>query len=49
MAEAEFHKLNGNISQSIRLYDQVLVLADVDSTTKLIAQEKRLQLLERGR
>lgn len=49
MAEAEFHKLNGNISQSIRLYDQVLVLTDVDSTTKLKASEKRLQLLERGR
>ena len=48
MAEAEFHKLNGNISQSIRLYDQVLVLVDVDSTTKLKAREKRLQLLERG-
>ena len=48
LAEAEFHKLNGNISQSIRLYDQVLALADVDSTTKLKASEKRLQLLERG-
>jgi len=49
MAEAEFHKLNGNISQSIRLYDQVLTLANVDSTTKLKASEMRLQLMERGR
>lgn len=49
MAEAEFHKLNGNIPQAIRLYDQVLALADVDSTTKLKASEKRLQLLEQER
>lgn len=48
MAEAEFHKLNGNITQSIRLYDQVLLTAEADNTTKLKATEKRLQLLERG-
>jgi predicted Zn-dependent protease len=47
MAEAEFHRLNGNIQQSIRLYDQVLKLDGVDSTTLLKAREKRLQLLER--
>ena len=46
MAEAEFHQLNGNTRQSIRLYDQVLVSSDADPTTISKAREKRLQLLE---
>jgi predicted Zn-dependent protease len=46
MAEAEFHRLNGNTRQSIRLYDQVLVSSDADPTTISKAREKRLQLLE---
>ena len=47
MAEAEFHSLNGNVDQAVRLYDQVLVLDGVNSTTVSKAREKRLQLLER--
>lgn len=47
MAEAEFHSLNGNVDQAVRLYDQVLVLDGVNSTTLSKAREKRLQLLER--
>jgi predicted Zn-dependent protease len=46
MAEAEFHRLNGNIQQSVRLYDQVLKQAGADPTTVAKAREKRLQLLE---
>jgi predicted Zn-dependent protease len=46
MAEAEFHRLNGNTRQSIRLYDQVLALSDADPTIISRAREKRLQLLE---
>jgi predicted Zn-dependent protease len=46
MAEAEFHRLNGNTRQAIRLYDQVLVSSDADPTTISKAREKRLQLLE---
>jgi len=46
MAEAEFHRLNGNTRQSIRLYDKVLVSSDADPTTISKAREKRLQLLE---
>jgi len=45
MAEAEFHRLNGNSKQSIRLYDQVLTSADADPATLSKAQEKRQQLL----
>jgi predicted Zn-dependent protease len=47
MAEAEYHKLNGNSQQSIRLYDQVLALEGVDPATLSKAREMRLQLLER--
>ena len=47
MAEAEFHRLNGNTLQSVRLYDQLLALEDVDPTILSIAREKRLLLLER--
>ena len=46
MAEAEFHFLNGNSRQSIRLYDQVLASADADPATLLKAREKRQQLLD---
>jgi predicted Zn-dependent protease len=46
MAEAEFHRLNGNPRQSIRLYDQVLQLTDADMATLSKAREKRQLLLE---
>jgi predicted Zn-dependent protease len=46
MAEAEFHRLNGNTRQSIRLYDQVLVSSDADPTIISKAREKRQQLLQ---
>ena len=46
MAEAEFHRLNGNTRQSIRLYDEVLASSDADPSTISKAREKRLQLLE---
>jgi hypothetical protein len=46
MAEAEFHRLNGNSKQSIRLYDQVLASADTDPATLSKAREKRQQLLQ---
>jgi predicted Zn-dependent protease len=46
MAEAEFHRLNGNSRQSIRLYDQVLASADADPATLSKAREKREQLLK---
>jgi predicted Zn-dependent protease len=46
MAEAEFHRLNGNSRQSIRLYDQVLASSDADMATLSKAREKREQLLE---
>ncbi|MCP4765547.1 MAG: M48 family metalloprotease [Gammaproteobacteria bacterium] len=45
MAEAEFHRLNGNPRQSIRLYNEVLKQADVDQATLSKAREKRQQLL----
>ena len=46
MAEAEFHRITGNIKQAIRLYDQVLKSADADIATRSRAREKRLVLLE---
>lgn len=46
MAEAKFHLLNGNVSQAIRLYDQVLAMADANPATLSKAQEMRQQLLE---
>jgi len=47
MAEAEFHRITGNPQQAIKLYDQVLVSADVDHATESKAREKRLLLLAR--
>jgi len=46
MAEAEFHFLNGNSRQSIRLYDQVLASVDADPATLSKVREKREQLLQ---
>jgi predicted Zn-dependent protease len=45
MAEAEFHRLNGNPRQSIRLYDEVLKQPDADQATLSKAREKRQLLL----
>ncbi|MEM7562489.1 MAG: tetratricopeptide repeat protein, partial [Pseudomonadota bacterium] len=47
MAEAEFHSLNGNPQQAIRLYDAVLKSDDVDLATESIAREKRFLLLDK--
>ncbi len=47
MAEAEFHRINGNHRQAIRLYDQVLKSGDADLATESKAREKRLLLLEK--
>ncbi len=46
MAEAEFHRINGNPQQAIRLYDQILKSGSADLATESEAREKRLQLLE---
>ncbi len=46
MAEAEFHRINGNQRQAIKLYDQVLVSPDTDLATLSKAREKRLLLLD---
>ena len=46
MAEAEYHQITGNSRQAIKLYDQILVLKNIDVATKSKAREKRLQLLE---
>jgi predicted Zn-dependent protease len=45
MAEAEFHRLNGNPRQSIRLYNEVLKQPDADQATLSKAREKRQLLL----
>ena len=47
MAEAEFHSINGNPQQAIRLYDQVLDSSETDLATESKAREKRLILLEK--
>ncbi|MFT5218866.1 MAG: putative Zn-dependent protease [Gammaproteobacteria bacterium] len=46
MAEAEFHRLTGNVKQAIRLYDEILAGNDVDLATESKAKEKRFQLLD---
>lgn len=46
MAEAEFHRINGNRKQAIKLYEQILASGDADIATESKAREKRLQLLE---
>ena len=48
MAEAEFHSLNGNSRQAIKLYDEILKSDNVDLATESIAREKRLQLLDKN-
>ncbi len=45
LAQAEFHRLFGNPAQAVKLYDELLLLADVDIATESEAREKRLQLL----
>ena len=47
MAEAEFHSLNGNPQQAVRLYDAVLNSNDADLATESIAREKRSLLLDK--
>jgi predicted Zn-dependent protease len=47
MAEAEFHSLNGNPRQAIKLYDEILKSDSADLATESIAREKRLQLLDK--
>ncbi len=46
MAEAEFHRINGNRKQAIKLYEQILASGEADIATESKAREKRLQLLE---
>ena len=46
MAEAEYHRINGNPRQAIKLYDQVIKSPDADLATESKAREKRLILLE---
>ena len=41
MAEAEFHRINGNSLQAIKLYEQVLNSADTDLVTESEAREKQ--------
>ncbi len=45
MAEAEFHRLNGNPKQAIKLYDEILASGKADLATESKAREKRLLLL----
>ena len=47
MAEAEFHRITGNSTQAIKLYDQILASKDADHATESKAREKRLILLGR--
>ena len=41
MAQAEFHRIAGNPTQAIRLYDEVLKSEDADSATLSKAREKK--------
>ncbi len=45
MAEAEFHRLNGNPKQAVKLYDAILASGKADLATESKAREKRLLLL----
>ncbi len=45
MAEADFHRLNGNPKQAIKLYDELLASGKADLATESKAREKRLLLL----
>ena len=47
MAEAEYHRIRGNLDQAIRLYDKVLQSGKADLATESKAREKRLQLLQK--
>ncbi|MDH3763031.1 MAG: M48 family metalloprotease [Gammaproteobacteria bacterium] len=44
MAQADFHRINGNPRQAIKLYDQVVNSPDADLATASKAREKRLIL-----
>jgi len=46
MAQAEFHRINGNPRQAIKLYGQVLNSPDADITTESEAREKQLLLIQ---
>jgi predicted Zn-dependent protease len=47
MAQAEFHRINGNPQQAIKLYGQVLNSPDADLATESEAREKQLLLIQR--
>ena len=47
MAQAEFHRISGNLRAAIKLYDQVLASSDADLATESRAREKRQLLLQR--
>ena len=47
MAQAEFHRIGGNLREAVKLYDRVLASGDADLATESRAREKRLLLLER--
>lgn len=47
MAQAEFHRIGGNLREAIKLYDRVLATGDADLTTESRAREKRQLLLQR--
>jgi len=46
MAQAEFHRINGNPRQAIKLYAQVLNSPDADLATESEAREKQLLLIQ---
>ena len=47
MAQAEFHRISGNLREAVKLYDQLLQSGNADLATESKAREKRLLLLER--
>lgn len=47
MAQAEFHRINGNTRQAIKLYGQVIDLPETDLATESEAREKQAILMQR--
>lgn len=47
MAQAEFHRINGNTRQAIKLYGQVIDLPEADLATESEAREKQAILMQR--
>jgi hypothetical protein len=45
ISEAQYHRLTGNNNRAINLYDEILALKQLDTTTVSRIEEKRAEII----